>query len=119
MKKISIETTKGKARATAARARIAKAKPSATAAKPKLAEMTATIGLDLGDRTSRYCELNAAGEVVKEAPVAMTRAAMTELFAKRKPCRVALEVGTHSRWVSRVVASLGHEVIVANAWWCA
>ena len=28
--------------------------------------------------------------------------------------RVALEVGTHSPWVSRYIASLGHEVIVAN-----
>ncbi len=28
--------------------------------------------------------------------------------------RVALEVGTHSPWVSRQIAALGHEVIVAN-----
>ena len=28
--------------------------------------------------------------------------------------RVALEVGTHSPWVSRHLASIGHEVIVAN-----
>lgn len=116
MKKISIETTKGKARATtegsatAAERSGAKAKPKAAA----MTKLTATIGLDLGDRTSRYCELDEAGEVVKEASVAMTRAAMTELFAKRLPCRVALEVGTHSRWVSRVIASQGHEVIVAN-----
>ena len=112
MKKISIETTKVKARATAARPGTA-APRNGAAAKPKAAAMTmmrATIGLDLGDRTSRYCELNAAGEVVKEASVAMTRVAMTELFAKRLPCRVALEVGTNSRWVSRVIASLiGHE----------
>jgi transposase len=28
--------------------------------------------------------------------------------------RVALEVGTHSTWVSRLLAGNGHEVIVAN-----
>ena len=106
MKKTSIETTKGKGRGASAGVGTAQAKGSVARAKPKAAGMTATIGLDLGDRTSRYCELNAAGEVVKEASVAMTRAAMTELFAKRLPCRVALEVGTHSRWVSRVIASL-------------
>ena len=78
-------------------------------AKLKAAELTATIGLDLGDRTSRYCELNAMGGVIKEAAVAMT-----ELFAKRLQCRVALEAGTHSRWVSGVIASMRHEVIVAN-----
>jgi len=31
------------------------------------------------------------------------------------PCRVALEVGTHSRWVQQELSALGHEVIVANA----
>ena len=30
------------------------------------------------------------------------------------PSRVALEVGTHSPWVSRQLAAMGHEVIVAN-----
>jgi transposase len=30
------------------------------------------------------------------------------------PCRIALEVGTHSPWVSRHLKAMGHEVIVAN-----
>jgi transposase len=29
-------------------------------------------------------------------------------------CRIALEVGTHSPWVSRLLKALGHEVLVAN-----
>jgi len=29
--------------------------------------------------------------------------------------RVALETGTHSPWVSRLLQALGHEVIVAHA----
>ena len=29
--------------------------------------------------------------------------------------RVALETGTHSPWISRLLSELGHEVIVANA----
>jgi transposase len=109
MKQISIETTKGKVRATTV-----SAGTTTKRSKTKAAKVTATIGLDLGDRTSRYCELSAAGEVVKEASVGMTRQAMTELFGKRLRCRVALEVGTHSRWVSRLLETLGHEVIVAN-----
>jgi transposase len=32
-----------------------------------------------------------------------------------KRCRIAIEVGTHSPWVSRLLKSVGHEVIVANA----
>ena len=30
-------------------------------------------------------------------------------------CRIALETGTHSPWVSRLLSELGHEVIVAHA----
>jgi transposase len=74
-----------------------------------------TVGIDLGDKTSRYCTLDENGEVLREASVAATKKAMTEVFAKMKPCRVGIEVGTHSPWVSRLLKNLGHEVIVANA----
>ena len=50
-----------------------------------------------------------------EASVGTTKKAMTQVFATMKPCRVAIEVGTHSPWVSRLLKSFGHEVIVANA----
>ena len=73
-----------------------------------------TIGLDLGDRTSRYCILNEAGEVVSENQLPTTKGALSSLFGKMPASRIALEVGTHSPWVSRHLASLGHEVIVAN-----
>jgi transposase len=73
-----------------------------------------TIGMDLGDRTSRYCVLDGAGEVVKEGSVATTRAGMTELYGPMKKYRIAMEAGTHSPWVSRQLKALGHEVIVAN-----
>jgi len=74
-----------------------------------------TIGLDLGDKTSRYCVLEGNGEVVQEGGVATTKKGMGQVFGGRKRCRMALEVGTHSPWVSRLLSGLGHEVIVANA----
>jgi len=80
------------------------------AAKQKL-----TVGLDLGDKNTRYCILDEAGEVVNEDQVPTTKAGMEGSFAKMPASRIALEVGTHSPWVSRHLASLGHEVIVANA----
>ena len=73
-----------------------------------------TVGLDLGDRTSRYCILNEAGEVLSEGELPTTRTGMNSLFEKMPSSRVALEVGTHSPWVSRQMAGQGHEVIVAN-----
>ncbi len=78
-------------------------------------EQRLTIGLDLGDRYSRYCILNAAGEVISEGELATTKTGLNSLFEKMPPSRVAHEVGTHSPWVSRHLAQLGHEVIVANA----
>ena len=30
-------------------------------------------------------------------------------------CRIAMETGTHSPWVSRLLTALGYEVIVAHA----
>ena len=73
-----------------------------------------TIGFDLGDRTSRTYEVNADGECEREATVATTVAGITRYFERRDRCRVVLEVGTHSPWVSRLLEHLGHETIVAN-----
>lgn len=74
-----------------------------------------TIGMDLGDKSSRYCVLNRAGEVAEEGSVATTKKGMQQNFGGWQHCRIAIEVGTHSPWVSRLLSGLGHEVIVANA----
>ena len=71
-----------------------------------------TIGLDLGDRTSRYCILNEAGEVILEQELPTTPKGFEQVFSKIPRSRIALETGTHSPWVSRQFA---HEVIVAHA----
>jgi transposase len=74
-----------------------------------------TIGLDLGDKTSRYCVLDEEGQVQLERATATSKQGMTQAFGALARCRIALEVGTHSPWCSRLLKSLGHEVIVANA----
>ena len=74
-----------------------------------------TIGLDLGDRSSSYCVLDEAGEVILEQKLPTTPEAMRQTFAKMPRSRVAMETGTHSPWVSRLLKALGHEVIVAHA----
>ena len=74
-----------------------------------------TIGMDLGDKTSRYCVLGADGEVTSEGSVGTTKKAMAQKFSTMRRCRIAMEVGTHSPWLSRLLTSLGFEVIVANA----
>lgn len=73
-----------------------------------------TIGLDLGDKFSRVCEVDAGGRVVRCSSVATTVSGVERFFGDRPAARVVLEVGTHSPWVSRQLQQLGHEVIVAN-----
>lgn len=73
-----------------------------------------TIGMDLGDKMSRFCVIDKAGDVITEGGVATTRKGISEKFVGLKHCRIAIEVGTHSPWVSRLLAEIGHEVIVAN-----
>src|SRR5271154_2657994 len=74
-----------------------------------------TIGLDLGDRWSWYCVLDETGEVLLEQKLSTTPKAMREVFGSMPRCRMALETGMHSPWVSRALSELGHEVIVAHA----
>src|ERR1700732_758253 len=79
------------------------------------AEKKYTVGLDLGDRWSWYCVLDERGEVVFEHKVSTTPKALREVFGAMPQSRVALETGTHSPWISRLMKELGHEVIVAQA----
>jgi transposase len=80
-----------------------------------ISQPTLTIGLDLGDRNSWYCVLEEAGQIQLEQRVRTTAKALREVFATMPHSRVALETGTHSPWISRLLTELGHEVIVANA----
>src|SRR5205814_8871625 len=72
-------------------------------------------GIDLGEQSRCYCMLDEQGEVLAEGSLATTKKGFAQVFGSKPRSRVALEVGTHSPWVSRCLADLGHEVIVANA----
>jgi transposase len=75
-----------------------------------------TAGLDLGDRYSYLCLLDTdGGEVIEEGRVRTTPEALRRRFASEPPMRIAIETGTHSPWVSRLLEECGHEVLVANS----
>ena len=80
-----------------------------------LKEQKLTIGMDLGDSWSFYCVLDEAGKIILEQKVATTQEAMKQTFEKIPRSLIALETGTHSPWVSRLLTELGYEVIVAHA----
>jgi transposase len=92
-----------------------KVSTAATKQGRNISRQTLTIGLDLGDRSSWYCLLDEVGEVLREQKLGTTPKAMREVFGSMPRCRMALETGMHSPWVSRVLSELGHEVMVAHA----
>ena len=56
-----------------------------------------------------------SGEVIEETRLATSPEAFERRFSTSEPIRVAIEASTHSPWVSRLLESCGHEVLVANA----
>jgi transposase len=74
-----------------------------------------TVGLDVGDRYSVLCVLDEHGEIIEEGRVPTTPPALERRFRAMAPARVALETGTHSPWISRLLVTCGHDVIVGNA----
>jgi transposase len=73
------------------------------------------IGVDLGDRYSEICLLDEAGEVESQTRIRTTPEVLRQYFSVLERARVAIETGTHSGWVSRLLADCGHDVTVANA----
>jgi transposase len=75
-----------------------------------------TVGVDLGDKYSYLCFLDTeSGEIMEEGRVRTTPEALRRRFcSEQQPLRIAIEAGTHSPWVSRVLEECGHEVLVAN-----
>ena len=80
-----------------------------------ISQLRLTIGLDLGDRNSCYCVLDETGRIQGEQRVRTNAKALQEVFSAMPRSRIALEIGTHSPWISRLLSELGHEGIVANA----
>ena len=78
-------------------------------------ESQQTVGLDVGDRWTYICVLdNGSGDVVDQGRVRTTREALERRF-DRSRMRIALEVGSQSPWISRLLEGFGHDVLVANA----
>jgi transposase len=74
-----------------------------------------TVGIDLGDKYSHLGLLDTeSGEVIERDRLGTTPEAFRRSFDSEQPLRIAIEAGTHSLWVSRVLKECGHKVLVAN-----
>ena len=70
-------------------------------------------GIDLHAEYSQTCILDEDGEVMETSRVRTSRKAL-ERFFRRKPMRVVIEAGGSSPWFSRLLQSIGHEVVVCS-----
>ena len=83
---------------------------------PPATEIAGVLGIDVGDRFSRFCLLDATtGAVARKGRMPTTVIGLNRLLAGKARLRVAIEVGTHSAWMSRHIEELGHEALVANS----
>jgi transposase len=57
------------------------------------------IGLDLGDKWSRYFVLDGAGVIVEEDGVRNNADALQKRFSHRNAIPIVIETRTHSPWV--------------------
>ena len=71
-------------------------------------------GIDLHQDKSEICIIDEDGEVMERTTVRTTRRGLSRYFGGRARMRVVMEAGGSSPWVSRLVESCGHEVIVCS-----
>lgn len=72
------------------------------------------VGIDLGDRVSVYCKINGRTGEFEEGDFRMSPEEVREHFEPWERMRVVMEVGTHSRWMLRVLTEMGFDVVVAD-----
>lgn len=72
------------------------------------------IGVDLGDRKHQICVTDKSGELLREEKIANEPEDLAKLAGEYPGALVALEVGTHSPWISRYLEAMGMTVVVAN-----
>ena len=89
-------------------------KSSKASQEGKVAKREKSVGLDLGDRFIHYCVLQ-VGEVIEEGRMPSSESALRKHFADEAVMRIAMEAGTLSPWVSRLVKRLGHQVLVEGS----
>ena len=78
-------------------------------------DSTICAGIDIGDRYCQIAVLDEDGDVSEQTRIRTTPKAFERYFKGKVPMRVAMEVGTHSPWISQLLNKMGHDALVGNA----
>ena len=73
-----------------------------------------TIGMDLGDKFHMAVVFDSDGNELEIAKVINTKTGVNKFFKSYKSATVAMEAGTHSPWISRLLNEMGLTVYVGN-----
>lgn len=73
-----------------------------------------TIGMDLGDKNNVVCVVDSKGTIIESQPIENNKESIRSFYERYKGNKVVLEAGTHSPWISRLLSSLGLEVLIGN-----
>jgi len=84
-------------------------------AKPGVYPEGCTVGLDVSDEFTYAAVINKDGALLIEDRIKTREPELRRWLMAGPPAVVALETGTHSRWMAKVVRECNHQVIVANA----
>lgn len=73
------------------------------------------FGIDLRQKHSESCGMDAEGRVKYQERMATTEAGLRRVFGRRKSSRVVLESGCQTAWAARLLQSMGHEVVIVKS----
>ena len=89
-------------------------KKSEQLSKKTMKDGVAAVGIDLSDRTGRFYAIDDEGKKIAEGTIALRTPELQKWAMSIARTVIAIEAGTHSPWISRLLTVCGHEVIVAN-----
>lgn len=72
-------------------------------------------GIDVANRASTVCVVDANAEVIRERTVATEAGALSGAFSGLEATRVVIESAPLAEWVALVVEDAGHEAVVIDA----
>lgn len=73
-----------------------------------------TIGMDLGDKFHIAVVFDGEGNELETAKITNTKISVGRFFKRYAYAKVAMEAGTHSPWISRLLNDIGLTVYVGN-----
>jgi transposase len=73
-----------------------------------------TIGMDLGDKFHIAVVFDQEGNELEISKLTNTKRSVSKFFKRYPSSKVAMEAGTHSPWISRLLIDMGLTVYVGN-----